>query len=536
MEIEHFNIEHFNSYVEYLYPDKNFACPEIIDIVKEIVEKTLWDNPQSSLDWNNLAVMALIEAERNDDLTLRSTYLEMALEALQEAIAVADHPLIFAHHTVWETLTESKQVGIKKAFSYLINMLDDSFNPECLADPGLIYIPCKNKNASPRLISSQIIQIFNADNAYIQALRLLCETCCQNQIFFYSSVGLRFLNLAIQLLPDSAITNLKLGIANIGALGQEGLFNLHRANRLLPEVPQTWQALYLVYREMGWHEVAQSYLNRAKKLASNSPDLAWRWTELSIDEQVTYVPFDQTLCMAVEPSFKSIVTMVLLAEGDWCEEEMEFWRYWLKPGMTVIDVGANAGVYTFSAANRVGPTGRVFAIEPFSKCVHYLETTKNLNQLEWVTIYQRAASNHRGKVRLSLSRASEFNKVIIDEAMTTSSFEEVDAFLLDDLIHQEHLSQVDWLKIDAEGHELQVLEGSQRLLEQFMPGILYEHTVEGQAVNISVAQYLQNKDYQLFLYKAYLRQLMPIQSLDNLKNSLNVIALPTCKLEELMHC
>lgn len=525
-------IEYVNTYLEYLCPDKNFAPPEIIDAVKKIVEKTLWDNPQSSLDWNNLAVMALIEAERNDDLSLRSTYLEMALEALQEAMAVADHPLIFAHHTVWETLAESKQVGLEKAFSYLINMLDDSFNPECLADPGLIYIPFKNKNASPGLISSQIIQVFNAENGYIQALRLLGETCCQNQIFFYSSLSLRFLNLAIQLLSNSAITNLKLGIANLGALGQEGLFNLHRANKLLPEAPQTWQALYLAYREMGWRELAESYLNAAKQLASNSPDLAWRWTELSIDEQITYVPFDQTLCMAVEPSFKSIVTMVLLAEGDWCEEEMEFWRYWLKPGMTVIDVGANAGVYTFSAANRVGPTGRVFAIEPFSQCVHYLETTKKLNQLEWVTICQGAASNRRGKVRLSLSRASEFNKVIIDEAMTTSLFEEVDAFLLNDLIQQEHLSQVDWLKIDAEGHELQVLEGSQHLLEQFMPGILYEHTVEGQAVNISVAQYLQNKGYQLFLYKAYLRQLIPIQSLDDLRNSLNVIALPTDKLNK----
>ncbi len=524
-------IEYVNTYLEYICPDKNFAPPEIIDAVKKIAEKTIWDNPQSSLDWNNLAVMALIEAERNDDLTLRSTYLEMALEALQQGMAIADHPLIFVHHTVWETLAESKQVGLEKAFSYLINMLDDSFNPKCLADPGLIYIPFKNKNASSRLISSQqIIQVFNADNGYTQTLRLLCETCCQNQIFFYSSLSLRFLNLAIQLLPNSAITNLKLGIANIGALGQEGLFNLHRANKLLPEAPQTWQALYLAYREMGRRELAESYLNTARQLASNSPDLAWRWTELSIDEQITYVPFDQTLCMAVEPSFKSIVTMVLLTEGDWCEEEMEFWRYWLKPGMTVIDVGANAGVYTFSGANRVGSTGRVFAIEPFSQCVHYLETTKNLNQLEWVTIYQRAASNRRGKVRLSLSRASEFNKVIIDEAMTTSSFEEVDAFLLDDLIQQEQLSRVDWLKIDAEGHELQILEGSQHLLEQFMPGILYEHTVGGQAVNIAVAQYLQNKGYQLFLYKAYLRQLIPIQSLDKFGNSLNVIALPTNKL------
>ncbi|WP_448571849.1 FkbM family methyltransferase, partial [Trichothermofontia sp.] len=523
-------IEYFDLYMEYINPSRESLCSDMINSIKKISEATSWDDPQTSLDWNNIAVVSLIEAEKTDDLIMRSAYLEIALESLQKAIDIADHPLPFAHYIIGETLAKSKQLGLERAFSCFINMLNDAFCSESLAVPGFIYIPFKNKNLSSQLLSSHAIQIFNSENGYVQALRLLCETCCQNQLFFYTSSSLRLLSLAIQLLPDSAITNLKLGIANIGSLGQEGLFNLHRANRLAPNVPQTWQALYLAYRDMGASELAQSWLKSAQKLVSDPADLAWKWTELLADEQITYVPFDQTLCMAVEPSFKSIITMVVLAEGDWCEEEMEFWRYWLKPGMTVIDVGANAGVYTFSAAKRVGPSGRVYAIEPFSKCVHYLETTKALNQLEWVTVCQGAASNGRGKVRLSLSHASEFNKVVaIDNETTTTvgPFEEVIAFPLDDLITQDHLSQVDWLKIDAEGHELQVLQGSERLLEQFMPGILYEHSVEGQAVNMSVAEYLKTKDYQLFLYKSYLRQLMPVESLNDLKNSLNVIALPT---------
>ncbi len=527
-------IEYFDIYIEYLDPGRDFLCPDLIKAVKKISEETAWDDPKTSLDWNNIAVLSLVEADKTDDLTMRSAYLELALDALQQAVEIADHPLPFAHYIVWETLAESKQVGLEKAFSCFINMLNDTFCSEYLTVPGFIYIPFKNKNLSSQLRSSQIIQIFSSQNGYIQTLRLLCETCCQNQIFFCTSASLRILSLAIQLLPDSAITNLKLGIANIGASGQEGLFNLHRANRLLPNVPQTWQALYLAYRDIGASELAQHWLKSAQKLVSDPTDLAWRWTELLADEQITYVPFDQTLCMAVEPSFKSIITMVVLAEGDWCEEEMEFWRYWLKPGMTVIDVGANAGVYTFSAAQRVGPSGRVYAIEPFSKCVQYLETTKHLNQLEWVTICQGAASNSRGKVRLYLSPRSELNKLVIDNEVETAAlpFEEVTAFPLDDLIKQEYLSQVDWLKIDAEGHELQVLQGSERLLEQFMPGILYEHSIEGQAVNISVAEYLKTKDYQLFLYKAYLRQLIPVQSLNDLKNNLNVIALPIRKLEK----
>jgi FkbM family methyltransferase len=63
---------------------------------------------------------------------------------------------------------------------------------------------------------------------------------------------------------------------------------------------------------------------------------------------------------------------------------MEFWRNSIREGMTVIDVGANAGVYTFSAAHRVGKTGKVIAIEPFSQCIQLLEETCRVNQFSWV--------------------------------------------------------------------------------------------------------------------------------------------------------
>ncbi len=256
-------------------------------------------------------------------------------------------------------------------------------------------------------------------------------------------------------------------------------------------------------------------------------------TELAIDAPVTYVPFEESLLMAVEPSLRSIVTRVLIAEGDWFEHEMEFWRHWLKAGMTVIDVGANAGVYTFSAAKRVGPDGRVFAIEPFSRCVEYMEVTKQLNQLDWVSVYKAAASNRRGTIRLSLASASELNKVMMDDAQKIAgSFEEVTALPLDDLIEQEQLSRVDWLKIDAEGHEMQVLQGSDRLLTEFMPGILYENFADREAANLPVAEYLQAKGYRLFCYQPYLRQLISIKSMSQLPGILNIIALPSQKLNE----
>lgn len=78
----------------------------------------------------------------------------------------------------------------------------------------------------------------------------------------------------------------------------------------------------------------------------------------------------------------------------------------------MIDVGANAGVYTFSAAKCVGSTGKVIAIEPFSPCIKLLEQTKAINQFDHVEIYEAAASNHPGLAYLSVRASSELNELI----------------------------------------------------------------------------------------------------------------------------
>lgn len=523
--------DQYRAYVQATGTALNEATEKTLE---QVLEQTNWENPQTALDWNNLAVVTLIEAESVDDLALRSTRLKKALEALNQAISLGDHPLPFAHLAILKSLLQLNQN--KQSISLLptfINLLINAFHSKKNVEVGLIYLPFDfRKVIAQERIQLRIINILDADNGYTQALKLLSESLYQGCLVFYNAFGLRLLNLAVQLSPDSAVTHLKLGISNLTNNCQEGLLNLHRAQALAPHFAATRQALYLAYRDMGIQNLAKVWLQADGTQYQTSPmALSWRWTELAIDAPVTYVPFEESLLMAVGPSLRSIVTKVLIAEGDWFEPEMEFWRHWLKPGMTVIDVGANAGVYTFSAAKRVGPDGRVFAIEPFSRCVEYMEVTKQLNQLDWVSIYKAAASNRRGTIRLSLASASELNTVMMDDAQKIAgSFEEVTALPLDDLIEQEQLSRVDWLKLDVDGHEMPVLQGSDRLLTEFMPGILYENLGVETDNNLPVAEYLQAKGYRLFRYQPYLRQLVPIQSMSELPGILNIIALPSQKL------
>jgi FkbM family methyltransferase len=322
-----------------------------------------------------------------------------------------------------------------------------------------------------------------------------------------------------------------LGIAELISGQVEGIVHLHHARQLASDYAPILQALYISYRGIGDLKMANYWLEIAHHIClnQNSDAAEWQWTKLALDSPITYVVFDEDLVLAVEPNFRSIVTSVLVAQGDWFEREIEFWRNGIQVGMTVIDVGANAGVYTFSAAQRVGLTGLVLAVEPFSQCVAYLNETCRVNQLDWVKVCAGAASDRNGSAKLSLSSASELNELISEEEGQTrdaSSFEEVECFTLDSLIEKHGVSRVDFLKIDAEGHELQVLKGSDRLLTEFAPIILYENIAGSQGSNLPVADYLRSIGYRLFRYQPYLQKLIPVDVNADFQGSLNVIALP----------
>ncbi len=499
------------SYLQYLDQNRLSLNASVQPQLLMRFETTAWEAPRSSLDYNNIAVAALLEAHRCEDKTMRSLYLETALDTLQTA--PADHPLCAAHLALIHALVGETETALQMAFESLMKTLQtQEMSPQPLM-PGLVYLPDRSDHFEAMIAS---------ENGYAQALMLLAEVIERSQRIFYNSTGQRMLHLAAQVVPHSASVLLKLGISQLIAQQWEGLIALHQAKQLAPTNPLILQSLFLAYRDLGDLEAADFWLKSAQAL--HSDQIAWRWTEGAIESPITYVPFENHL-LAVEPSFRSIVTSVLLGAGDWFEQEMEFWRDSIQPGMTVIDVGANVGVYTFSAANQVGDEGRVIAIEPFSGCVRCLHETVRVNQLSQVTVCAGAASDRSSTVKLAIGAASELNEVVTDGA-PIGEFEEVACFPLDSLIDSEQLSRVDYLKIDAEGHEMQVLIGSDRILQEFKPVILYENIAGSKGSNIPVAEYLTSKGYELFRYQPFVKQVIPVSSVEKLQGNLNIIALP----------
>ncbi|PZD72377.1 hypothetical protein C1752_03605 [Acaryochloris thomasi RCC1774] len=489
--------------------------------VIEILEQTDWENPKTELDCNNVGVMALIEAERSDDGMMRSFYVEMAVDALQQG---GSHSLCQVHLALLQSMLGDRETACDISFNLILSALQPI---SLLSDvpKGLMYRPLTWQITSEDM-QSWFANMMEEQTAFAQGLKLASEVLWRSQFVFYSPTGFRFLQLANQTILSSVSINLRAGVSGIMNGAWESLMYLHRAAELAPQEMSVLQALHIAYRDLGQCQTAEHWLTTAQSLTSgNLHDASEQWTQVTAEQPNTYVAFDQEITLAVEPSFRSIVTSVLLAEGDWFEDEMEFWRHWLQPGMTVIDVGANVGVYTFSAAKRVGSEGRVIAVEPFSGCIRCLEETRLVNQFDWVTIYAGAASDRNGTSYLSLNSASELNELVAEENAPDGA-EKVNCFTLDEICNRENLQQIDFLKIDAEGHELSVLAGSKTLLAKFKPIILYENIAGSQGSNLEVTNYLKKEGYQIHGYQPFTKALIPLASLRDYQDRLNLIAWP----------
>jgi FkbM family methyltransferase len=135
----------------------------------------------------------------------------------------------------------------------------------------------------------------------------------------------------------------------------------------------------------------------------------------------------------------------------------------VRPGATVVDVGANIGLYTLSVAARAGPRGRVLAVEPNPLAARRLRENVALNQFENVAIVEAAMADAPGTLRLHLAPDSECSSLFETE-LGTGGGVEVRVTTIDAEVERARLARVDLLKIDVEGAEIRALIGAERLL------------------------------------------------------------------------
>ncbi len=145
-----------------------------------------------------------------------------------------------------------------------------------------------------------------------------------------------------------------------------------------------------------------------------------------------------------------------------------------KEGDLVVDVGAHIGKYTIIASKRVGPNGKVVAIEADPDNFDLLSRNIQLNKLSNVVTLNYAVYSEKKRLKLYLptgkgeSSYTKYNTIISDRAQHKDRFLEINADTLDSLLLSNTIRQekVNWIKIDVEGAEYEVLKGAKDILSK----------------------------------------------------------------------
>jgi FkbM family methyltransferase len=163
-----------------------------------------------------------------------------------------------------------------------------------------------------------------------------------------------------------------------------------------------------------------------------------------------------------------------------------FERY-CRPGMTVLDVGANLGYYSLLASRLVGSSGRVIALEPNSENCRLLLSSLRLNAITNVELLPVAADVASGWAYYSTHVGSNGGLIDGDDLLAHPGVV-VPTFRLDDLVS----SRVDFLKMDVEGAEGRVVRGATRVIERDRPIVTTELKDEmlTRVSQMSVREYL----------------------------------------------
>lgn len=167
-----------------------------------------------------------------------------------------------------------------------------------------------------------------------------------------------------------------------------------------------------------------------------------------------------------DPYFKSVCNSPLEAfEPDlYC-----MIKNYLSTDSIYFDVGANIGATAISIARHL-EKGFVYAFEPTS-AYEYLEKNIKINSLINVKSFNIALGENEGQT--SFKTTAEClacsHRIIEDNCLTEPNVDSVTISRLDDIVKRESVNRVDFVKIDVEGYESNVLEGCEFIIQKFNP-------------------------------------------------------------------
>lgn len=211
---------------------------------------------------------------------------------------------------------------------------------------------------------------------------------------------------------------------------------------------------------------------------------------------------DRDLGTLLFPPRDEVMAPAIAEYGTWEPLECDWLIRTLKPGDVFLNVGANVGYHVVRAAQLVGESGRVIAIEPDPENFAYLRANVALHGLHNVTAYRCAAGSkparlrlHRGDNNTGDNRLTEFSE--------SSSSVRVKVRRMDDLLAGQH---IDAAIVDTQGWDHEAVAGMAGLdrfpmIVEFVPSWLAERGLDP----VQIVRDIQGYGYDVGVLEADLQ-------------------------------
>jgi FkbM family methyltransferase len=140
-----------------------------------------------------------------------------------------------------------------------------------------------------------------------------------------------------------------------------------------------------------------------------------------------------------------------------------------RPGMTVVDIGANIGAHALRFARLTGPAGKVVAFEPTDFAYAKLTRNVSLNDMPQVTTVKLALSDATHEPQHIDLRSSWRTDNSRNDGMSSVGFDRLDAWA-----ERNGLGRIDVIKVDVEGNEFPLIVGAYETIKRDLPVMLME--------------------------------------------------------------
>jgi len=195
-------------------------------------------------------------------------------------------------------------------------------------------------------------------------------------------------------------------------------------------------------------------------------------------------------------------------------QDVYFLKKILGEGYYCVDIGAHLGYYTVEMSRRVSTTGKVYAIEPISKCYEVLENLLKRKHIRNVELFKVALGGDGEYVEMGIPKVDNMKKFAYARVLQSNmnfnyiesekvKNESGDHLFLD-------LPRLDFIKCDVEGLEVPVFTSMMRTLEKYHPIFVCE--LADKADRITIYEMVKPLGYKAYLLKEKKLHLLDVHS------------------------